>query len=152
MHELFDSCSCFCYSKIFKQSTELHNKGNLTCSKVLTDAHRCDEGKGNKHVCFNIKSGYKTDNSFHNNGQTTENNGNPSYIKRQGYQIKNTNDESNSGKNKTHNILFSATKPHKLLNFVDNLLHREPSFYTYGGMSILYPYRYALSRRCKEKR
>ena len=80
-------------SQIFEQRAKLHDESHFARGKILADADGCDEGQGDEHVGLDVKVSDKSDDRFHDDRDTAENDRDPGRIKGKGDQVEQADDK-----------------------------------------------------------
>ena len=106
MYKSFNPGSCFRHGQILQQCSQLHDEGNLSCRKIFPDTDGSDQGQRHQHICLDVKGGDQPCHGLHDNGNATENDGDPGGVKRKRHQVKKTDDKGNASQHKKCNIFF----------------------------------------------
>ena len=134
MHELLDPGPCLCHGQFLKQSSDLHDKRDLSRRKILADHDRCQERDRDEHIRLDIKLCDQPDKCFHNNRNATQDDRYPRRVKRQRQQMKHACQQCHTGNHKKHNIPLRPSKLQQPLHFVCNPFHTSSPLYTYTRM------------------
>ena len=79
--------------------------------------------------------------------RTAQNNGDPRHVKRKRLPLQQTANNRSAGDHKAGNVPPDTAPFQQVLQFFHKCFHTQPLFYTIGGICILCPYGYALSRK-----
>ena len=96
MDQLFNACPCPCDGQIFQQRPQLHDKRNFTGREMLSNADGGNQRQRYQYVRFDVKGGNQTDDCFHYNRNTTEDNRNPCRVKWKWVPVENADQQSNT--------------------------------------------------------
>ena len=115
MDQLFNAGPRFCDRHLLQQRAELHDEGDLSGRKDLSDADRGDQSQRYQHICFNIESGDQSDHCLQNNWQAAQNDGEPCHVKGERLELKQTANDCDAGNHKESDVLFDPAEFQQVL-------------------------------------
>ena len=90
MHKFFDTGARLGNRQVFQQSAELHDERDFTGREIFADQHGSNQRDGDQHIGFDIKRRNESDNRFHYDRQSAEDDGDPSDIERERLDVHKT--------------------------------------------------------------
>ena len=84
---------------------------------------------------------------FEDDGNAAEDDGDPRHVERKRIPLQQAADDGNTGDHEEGDVLFDAAQLQQLLQLFHEMFHIKSLFYTSGGMRIIYPRGYIVSKK-----
>ena len=84
---------------------------------------------------------------FEDDGNAAEDDDDPRHVERKRIPLQQAADDGDTGDHEEGDVLFDAAQLQQLLQLFHEMFHIKPLFYTSGGMRIIYPRGYIVSKK-----
>ena len=89
---------------------------------------------------------------FEDDGNAAEDDGDPRHVERKRIPLQQAADDGDTGDHEEGDVLFDAAQLQQLLQLFHEMFHIKLLFYTPGGMRIIYPRGYIVSKKKQPRR